>query len=50
MFGRGGFGYALNCAGLFIGAFLGDANTFGAGFLLLAFLLVLVTGAFLGAS
>jgi hypothetical protein len=33
-----------------IGAFLGAAETFGAGFLLLAFLLVLFTAAFLGAS
>jgi hypothetical protein len=33
-----------------VGAFLGAADTFGAGFLLLAFLLVFVSGAFLGAS
>ena len=33
-----------------VGAFLEAVNTFGAGYLLLAFLLVLVTGAFLGAS
>jgi hypothetical protein len=33
-----------------VGAFLGAADTFGAGFLLLAFLLVVVSGAFLGTS
>jgi hypothetical protein len=33
-----------------VGAFLGAADTFGAGFLVLAFLLVLVTGTFIGVS
>ena len=43
----GEVGLATHCVVL---AFLGAADTFGAGFLLLAFLLVHVTGAFLGAS
>jgi hypothetical protein len=33
-----------------VGAFLGAADTFGAGFLLLPILLVLLNGAFLGAE
>ena len=43
----GGVGFATHCLVL---AFLGAADTFGASFLLLAFLLILVTGAYLGAS
>jgi hypothetical protein len=48
----GGVNLATQCLVLdfVIGAFLGAAETFGAGFLLLAFLLVLFTAVFLGAA
>jgi hypothetical protein len=48
----GGVGLATHCLVLafVVEAFLGAAETFGAGFLLLAFLLVLFTAAFLGAA
>jgi hypothetical protein len=48
----GGVGLATHCLVLafVIGYLLGTAETFGAGFLLMVFLLVLFTAAFLGAS
>jgi hypothetical protein len=48
----GGVGLPTHCLVLafVVGAFSGAADTFGAGFLLLAFFLFLVSGAFLGAS
>jgi hypothetical protein len=48
----GGAGLATHCLvlGFLVGNFLGAADTFGAGFWVLDFLLMLVTGAFLGAS
>jgi hypothetical protein len=48
----GGMGVVMHSLVLafLVGGFLGAAETFGAGFLLLVFLLVLFTAAFLGAS